>query len=373
MKRIMFVRRAVVLFAAAFFVFSIPVLAAEVVVGFSGDLSGPNAARTKAMLVGAEAVFKDVNARGGVRGTTIKFLQTDDQFKADKTLANLKTLLTHQNLVALFQVGGAPNLEAILDTLKTERLPLVGAVTGADSLRAFHPYVFHLKASFGQELQGVAQQIRAVGYQDVAVIGIDLPIGREGMAIFEKALSVTPAKLTKTKVAQDLSDLDAAMQTVRAAHPQVTLVLSPSGQGVKIIKRLMDSGVTTQIYCLSIMSSQNLYAALGDKSRGIAITQTVPLPGSQQSVAREFQNLMSAAHIDNAGVDHMDGYLSARILVEALQRIKGPISRPALVASLEGMRSFDLGGYGISFSPTNHIGSAYVEITMVSKQGRLIH
>jgi branched-chain amino acid transport system substrate-binding protein len=346
---------------------------AEIIIGFSGDLSGQNAARTKAMVAGAEVLFNDVNARGGVRGSKIKFVTMDDEFKADKTLANVKAMLAKHDPVALFQIGGAPSVAAILDVLKDQQLPLVGSVSGADSLRKFHPYVFHLKARFGQEIDVLARHIGTLAQQSVAVIAINLPIGNEGSTAIEKAFAGTSIKLTKTKVAQDLSDLDKAIDTVRAANPQATLVLSPTGPGVKIIKKILDNGISTQIYCLSVMSSQNLFAALGDKSRGIAITQTVPLSGGESSgVSREFLRMMSDAKISGAGVDHMEGFVSAKALVEALQRTKGTVSRSSLIASLERMRKVDLGGYFISFAPGDHEGSDYVEITLMSKQGKLI-
>jgi branched-chain amino acid transport system substrate-binding protein len=198
-------------------------------------------------------------------------------------------------------------------------LPLVGSVSGTGSLRKFHPYVFHLKARFGQEIDVPTRHIGSLRQKSVAVIATNLPIGNEGTASLEKALAGTQIKLTKVKVAQNLADLDKAIDTVRAANPQATLILSPIGPGVKIIKKILDSGISTQIYCLSVISSQNLFAAPGDKSRGIAITQTVPLSGSESSgLSGDFQRMMNDAKITNAGVDHMEGFVSAKALVEAL-------------------------------------------------------
>ncbi len=131
----------------------------------------------------------------------------------------------------------------------------------------------------------LARHLDSLWQKNIAVVAINLPIGNEGTASLEKALAGTLIKLTKVKVAQDLADLDKAIDTVRAANPQATLILSPTGPGVKIIKKMLDGGISTQIYCLSVMSSQNLFAALGDKSRGIAITQTVPPSGGQSSAS----------------------------------------------------------------------------------------
>ncbi len=37
--------------------------------------------------------------------------------------------------------------------------------------------------------------------------------------------------------------------------------------------------------------------------------------------------------------------------------------------ALDGMSSYDVGGYTVSYSPTDHNGSSYVELTVISKEG----
>jgi hypothetical protein len=42
------------------------------------------------------------------------------------------------------------------------------------------------------------------------------------------------------------------------------------------------------------------------------------------------------------------------------------------VAALDGTASFDLGGYEIAFTATNHSGSRFVDIAVVSSSGKLL-
>jgi hypothetical protein len=38
--------------------------------------------------------------------------------------------------------------------------------------------------------------------------------------------------------------------------------------------------------------------------------------------------------------------------------------------ALDGMSSYDVGGYFVSFSPNNHNGSSFVELTVISRDGQ---
>jgi len=60
------------------------------------------------------------------------------------------------------------------------------------------------------------------------------------------------------------------------------------------------------------------------------------------------------------------------LIVEAIRRIKDA-SPEGVRCGLEQMRSFDLGGYVINFSLTNHEGSSFVDLSMINSLGRLVY
>ena len=47
-------------------------------------------------------------------------------------------------------------------------------------------------------------------------------------------------------------------------------------------------------------------------------------------------------------------------------------TRARVVKALESLRNFDLGGITVGYSPTNRIGSRYVEVTVIGSNGRLM-
>ena len=69
----------------------------------------------------------------------------------------------------------------------------------------------------------------------------------------------------------------------------------------------------------------------------------------------------------------MEGYINARVMVEAIKRAGNKPPREGIVTALESMRKVDFGGYMLSFSATNHTGSEIVELAIIGKDGRFMH
>ena len=108
---------------------------------------------------------------------------------------------------------------------------------------------------------------------------------------------------------------------------------------------------------------------------GIAISQVVPYPWSgTKPVVREFMGLPKAFQpAAGASYTTLEGYLAAKIMVEALNRAGPQASRDKLLAALDSMRPYDTGGFTVSYSGKERLGSRFVEVTIVGNGGRLMH
>jgi ABC-type branched-subunit amino acid transport system substrate-binding protein len=68
----------------------------------------------------------------------------------------------------------------------------------------------------------------------------------------------------------------------------------------------------------------------------------------------------------------MEGFASAKVLVEALKRAGKDASRASLLRALNGMSRYDLGGMELSFSPTDHTGTNYADIAIIDPRGKFL-
>jgi len=57
-------------------------------------------------------------------------------------------------------------------------------------------------------------------------------------------------------------------------------------------------------------------------------------------------------------------------MVEALRRAGAKPTREKIFAALESMKKFDLGGLEVSFSPDDHTGLDFADLSIVGSDGR---
>ena len=68
----------------------------------------------------------------------------------------------------------------------------------------------------------------------------------------------------------------------------------------------------------------------------------------------------------------LEGYLAAKVLAEGLRRAPGRgATRDGLITGLESIERQQFGGFDVSFSPRNHVASKFVELSMITGDGRI--
>ena len=96
----------------------------------------------------------------------------------------------------------------------------------------------------------------------------------------------------------------------------------------------------------------------------------VPFPwGSDKPVTREYQ--AAVRKIDPAAkysFSSLEGYISAKVLVEALRRSKA-LTREGLVQALEGMNAYDAGGFVVTYGPGRREGATFVDTVIATSKG----
>ena len=104
------------------------------------------------------------------------------------------------------------------------------------------------------------------------------------------------------------------------------------------------------------------------------ISEVVPFPWAEASaVQREYAQAMRKAGVPTRSFASMEGFIAAKVLTEGLRRAGRDLSRAKLVGALETLRDWDAGGFRVSFSPENHHGTHFVEMTMLGTGGRFVH
>jgi ABC-type branched-subunit amino acid transport system substrate-binding protein len=122
---------------------------------------------------------------------------------------------------------------------------------------------------------------------------------------------------------------------------------------------------------LSPVGAEQLVAELGDEARGIGISQVMPYPWNDTTPAvREYHRLLgSSKKYSYYGIE---GYITAKIMVDALRRAGRDLTREKLTSILETTSNLDVGGYRVSYSPNDRNGSRFVELTVIGSGGKVL-
>ncbi|PJI95935.1 amino acid/amide ABC transporter substrate-binding protein (HAAT family) [Acidovorax sp. 69] len=345
----------------------------EIVIGQSCQLSGPLAALTSEVRQGASLYFDHVNASGGVRGRKIRVVAIDDAYDPTKAAENTRKLIDEDKVIALFQYAGTPPSLAALPIAEERGVPLIAPFTGTDGLRqAGSRYVFNIKAGYAAELDATVKQLASVGITHIAAVYLNNPFGTGGLASVKTSVQAHKVGLVaQAPLEVDGSKMAEAVATVAKTSPQAIIVISAGKPSVDFVDAYLAAGHRSAFYMLSVISNAQLVKALGERARGIVVSQVVPSPWNQSMpVSREFQVLAKAKGITEYTFSQMEGFISAKFLVEALLRAGTKPTRAALVQAMESMKNVSLGGYPVELSATQHSSGKFVDLLMMGRDGK---
>jgi branched-chain amino acid transport system substrate-binding protein len=68
----------------------------------------------------------------------------------------------------------------------------------------------------------------------------------------------------------------------------------------------------------------------------------------------------------------LEGFMAAKVMVEGLKRTGKEPTREKLVAALETLRDYDVGGFRVTYTPEDHYGSKFVDLTVIGQDGKFL-
>ena len=350
-----------------------------ITLGMSSPFSGTNGAYGLEMRQTIEAYFEQLNKAGGVNGRKLELAALDDGYETDRSVANSKLLIEEKKVFALLAYyGSSPTTESMNKIFGPAKVPLVGTISGAGTLRepvSANPnsrYMFNVRASYADETDAIVNQLVSLGLKSIAVFYQNDGFGKSGLDGVTAALkkhNLTPSAVGT--VERNSVDVAKAVESISKNTPQAVIMVTLSKPTTAFVKAMKKSGQNPMLMTLSPVGAEQLVQDLGAEARGIGISQVVPYPWNDTiPVVRDYQKLVGG----KTGFTYyaLEGYLMARVMVEGIKRAGKDLTREKLVGALEGLNNNDLGGYRVTYGGSNRQGSRFVELTVVGPGGKLL-
>ena len=345
----------------------------KIVLGQSAPFTGPAAQLGIQFNRGANVWFDQINAQGGVAGRKIELRKMDDGYEPERCAANTRKLIDEE-VFALFGYIGTPTSLAAVPLAKKEQVPFIAPFTGAMALRdPFSKYVFHMRASYNDETALIVKQMTTLDLKKIAVFYQNDAYGKaglDGVILALGALNLKP--VAQVTVERNTVEVAAAVKALVAAAPDAIVQVSAYKSCAAFIRAARKAGYGGTFYNVSFVGTQALADELGKDGAGIVVTQVVPSPyNAARPIAREFVEAVKKAGGDaQANFSSMEGYLAAKVFTEGLRRASSP-TRDGLIAGLESISDQSFGGFAVNFSSSNHVALRFVDLSMLTGDGRV--
>jgi ABC-type branched-subunit amino acid transport system substrate-binding protein len=348
--------------------------ARTIVLGQSAAFSGPAAQLGIQMNKGAKLYIDQINAAGGVNGHPIDLRTLDDGYEPDRCKANTDKFIK-DDVFALFGYVGTPTCVAALPLVNDAKIPFFGPFTGAEALRdPFSKVVFHLRASYYDETGLIVKQLTSLGLKKIAVFYQNDAYGKaglEGVVRALKPLGLAPVALGT--VERNTVEVAKAVADITPSMPDAIVQISAYKSCAAFIREARKAGYGGTFYNVSFVGTQALADELGRDGRGIMVSQVVPFPFSTTTpISREYLDAMRRGGADAVpNYSSMEGYLAAKVVVEGLKRAGKNPNRDGFVNALESIQHVNFGGFNVNFGPRDHVASKFVDLSMITEDGKV--
>jgi ABC-type branched-subunit amino acid transport system substrate-binding protein len=358
----------------------------EIRFGISAPFSGATKELGHHMKLGIEAAFDAVNAVGGVHGRQLTLVAADDGYEPARTSETMKQLYERDQVFGLIGNVGTPTAAVALPYALDHKMLFYGAFTGASLLRRDPPdrYVFNYRASYAEETDAVVRylvKLRRLRPEQIAVFAQQDAYGDAGFDGVAKAMRALRGgdegmiqRLNYKRNTVDVDDAIAQLHKSRIPIKAIVMVATYRA-AAKFIEKTRDqypAMIYTNVSFVGSTALADELMLLGPRfATGVIVTQVVPAVEGHSSVTLEYKSAL-ATYFPGEAPDYvsLEGYLSARILVEALNRAGPQIDTERVVEALESLHDFDIGlGATLSFSRAEHQGVHKVWGTQLDANG----
>lgn len=359
----------------------------EIRFGIAAPFSGPSKDLGQQMRVGIETAFRMANETGGVNGRTLKLVTADDGYEPGRTAEAMKQLYDQDQVFGFIGNVGTPTAGVAAPFALEHHALFYGAFTGASILRNDPPdrYVFNYRASYVEETEAVVHylvKVRRLKPEQIAVFAQQDSYGDAGFAGVAKAMRTLRGGdsgfILRVGYPRNTVDVDAAVAQLKASKGSIKAVVMVATYraAAKFIEKTKDTipGLTyTNVSFVGSTSLRDELMLLGPRyAQGVIVTQVVPAVDGYSSLILEYKNALNR-YFGGEAPDYvsLEGYVSAKILVEALKRAGPKLSTERVVDALEEMHDYDMGlGTTIAFSRSEHQGSHKVWGTQLTESGK---
>ena len=342
--------------------------------GQSASLTGGQAAYGKDVRDGIQAAFNGANRSDG-KGPRVELVTLDDGGEKERCKANAAKLV-EGGATALIGLTSGAGAEACLPLVESQRVVLLGTASGNMGIRSDKlAMAYHVRPGYDLEYNRLVGYVKSFGMQRVALVHLKDTSPANQLAM-TAALDQAQIKLTTT-LALDRNQPRFEAEVKQLLADKLDCVLfSTNAQPISAIVAGMAAAGYIGFYFASSFAGQTLIDDMADKGHSVIMSQVVPRPNAVATgVVKQYrEDLAALGGGARPGFTSLEGYIVGRVAVEAARtgsRGGATVTRARFRDALAEL-NVDLGGYRMHFTPPSPLGSRFVEVVAINRNGRVV-
>lgn len=333
---------------------SLTLVAQEIKLGSSTDLSGPNASLGQAMNRGIQTYLKKNNLNPKKKYSFS--LQTyDDQYRPIEASKNIEKLIYKDKVLAFLGNFGTPTAKLTIPLANKSNIAVFGSYSGSKFLRKeiADKNVFNYRISYKQESQFIISKLLEKGItpKDMVLFSQNDVYGNSGYfaAINElkKRGFKNLNKIYHGRYNSHSLNVETALAKILdyPTQPKVILMFATTTPIIKFMKLAKKDFPNSTFISISPISRNKAIKELGQMSHNLITTQTVPLLNSNLPVVTEFLNEFKK-HFpsEEANLTSLEGYIVGKLFVSSLEQSDKKVTdKQSIIDILNNTKDLDIG------------------------------
>ena len=319
---------------------------------------------------GVNAYFSYANENNLIKNKKIEFLVYDDKYEPELTYENTQKLIYDNKVFALFGFVGTPTIKKVLPILYDENIPFFSAFTGASFLRDnTNPNFINFRASYYQEMETMINYLNVEKkLNKIAVFYQNDDYGEEGYISLVNLLKNKNLQLVaEGSYKRNTLSINHAFNEIKDAKPEVIFVIGAHKPNSLFIKRAKENeNLKDVIFCnISFGDANSMIKELENlkiDTDNLIFSQVVPsYTNTNIKAIQEYQTLMKRYFPkEELGFLSLEAFLSSKILVNAISRITGDITREKLLLTLKTTPNNLLDGIPLEYKNSQLLNKTYL-------------
>lgn len=315
---------------------------------------------------GLSVRLNNENNKGGIHDTLLQAIIYNDNYNPALARQNIETLKNKDHIDVILLPIGSPTLASYLDYVRNTEIAVLFPVTGAVKFRdPTLKGIVNFRGSYTDEVNAlidymiITKAVRrfAFFYQDDDY-GLG-PLKAAHIALSQRNIT----DFINIPYQRGSINLTQQAQKIKEFQPDAIGLFSTSEATQELIHQIGVEFLTnTQLFGISFLGEESFRRYIKETGLKVLLGAVVPNPKtSNLEIVKEYRESMdkNKYYYD---VFSLEAYIGTSILMNAMQKIEGQITKDKILTQLESLKNESFKGLELTFNPARRDLSNYIWI-----------